>query len=100
MKEFQSRVVAAWVVALPIAYALVADSHHRISHLRSDPQGEVARQLQSSVHTSFVGFFLLTFGFLVAFSVVIDRLGKLIQRLFPEREQSVKSVESRTTPAA
>jgi Na+-transporting methylmalonyl-CoA/oxaloacetate decarboxylase gamma subunit len=99
MKEFQSRVVAAWVVALPIAYALVADSHHRISHLRSDPQGEVARQLQSSVHTSFVGFFLLTFGFLVLVSVVIDWLGNLIQRLFPEPEQRMKAAEP-TSPVA
>jgi hypothetical protein len=51
MKPFQSRVVAAWIVALPIAYALV-----------------------------------------VQVTLVIDELGALVQRLFPERAESPKPV--------
>jgi hypothetical protein len=99
MNEFQSRVVAAWVVALPLAYALVADSHRRSAHLRADPQAEIARQLQASSHNSYIGLFLITFAILVLLTMVIDWLGKLIQRLFPESEQTVKSVEP-TRPVA
>jgi hypothetical protein len=92
MKQFQSRVVAAWIIALPIAYALVLQTQHRVDRFRTDPQGEVARQLSSSQHVSFVGFFVLTFGLLVLLTLVIDALGALIQQLFPERAESPKPV--------
>ena len=92
MKSFQSRVVAAWIVALPIAYALVITAHHRADRLRTDPQGEVARQLQSSQHVSFVSFFVLMFGMLVLLTLVIDELGALVRRLFPERAGIPKPV--------
>jgi hypothetical protein len=65
MKSFQSRVVAAWIVALPIAYALVVQTQHRADRFRTDPQLEVARQFSGSRHVSFVGFFVLMFGLLV-----------------------------------
>jgi uncharacterized membrane protein len=92
MKPFQSRVVAAWIVALPIAYALVVQAQHKADHLRTDPQGEVARQLSSSQHISFVGFFVLMFGLLVLLTLAIDGLGALILRLFPERAETPKPV--------
>ncbi|HXN75378.1 MAG TPA: hypothetical protein VN876_02010 [Gemmatimonadaceae bacterium] len=91
MKPFQSRVVAAWIVALPIAYALVVQTQHRADRFRTDPQGEVARQLSGSQHISFVGFFVLVFGLLVLLTLVIDTLGTLIERFFPERAESPKS---------
>jgi hypothetical protein len=47
MQSFQSRVVAAWIVALPIAYAL---------------------------------------------TLVIDELGAVIRRIFPERAETPKPV--------
>lgn len=92
MKPFQSRVVAAWIVALPIAYALVVQTQHRADRFRRDPQFEVARQLRSSQHVSFVGFFVLMFGLLVLLMLVIDELGALIRRLFPERAETPKPV--------
>ena len=92
MQSFQSRVVAAWIVALPIAYALVVTAQHRADRLRTDPQVEVARQLNSSQHVSFVGFFVLMFGLLVLLTLVIDELGALVQRLFPERVETPKPV--------
>ena len=49
MQSFQSRVVAAWIVALPIAYALVV-------------------------------------------TLVIDELGAVIRRIFPERAETPKPV--------
>jgi len=98
MKPFQSRVAAAWIIALPIAYWLVVDANNRVARLRTEPQAEIARRLQASEHNSFVGFFLVTFGFLVVLVVVIDWLGQLIQRFFPERD-AAKSVEP-TNPVA
>jgi uncharacterized membrane protein len=92
MKSFQSRVVAAWIVALPIAYALVVTAQHRADRLRTDPQLEVARQLQSSQHVSFVSFFVLMFGMLVLLTLVINELGALVQRLFPEQGETPKPV--------
>jgi hypothetical protein len=92
MKSFQSRVVAAWIVALPIAYALVVQTQHRADRFRTDPQGEVARQLQSSQHVSFVGFFVIMFGLLVLLTLVIDELGDLVQRLFPARAVTPKPI--------
>ena len=92
MKSFKARVVAAWIVALPIAYAMVVQTQHRIDRFRTDPQGEVARQLQSAQHVSFVGFFVISFGLLVLLTLVIDELGALIQRLFPERAESPNPV--------
>jgi hypothetical protein len=92
MKSFRSRVVAAWIVALPIAYALVVQTQHRAERLRTDPQVEVARQLGSTQHVSFVGFFVITFGLLVLLTLVIDELGALVQRLFPERAEAPKPV--------
>jgi len=65
MKPFQSRVVAAWIVALPIAYAQ---------------------------HVSFVAFFVLMFGLLVILTLVIDELGGLVQLLFPERAETPKPI--------
>src|SRR5881227_3803019 len=99
MKEFQSRVVAAWIVALPVAYGFVAQAHAKLAHLRADPQAEVARELHLASGSSFVSLFLATFGLLVLLTLVIDWLGKLIQLLFPEGKQNVKSVE-RTSPVA
>ena len=90
MKPFQSRVVAAWIVALPIAYALVVHAQHRADRLRADPQFEAARQLASLQHVSFVGFFVLMFGLLVLLTLVIDQLGALVRRLFPERAETPK----------
>jgi len=90
MKSFRSRVVAAWIVALPIAYALGVQTRHRADRFRTEPQLEVARQLSSSQHVSFVGFFVLTFGLLVLLTLVIDELGALVQRLFPERAETPK----------
>ena len=40
MKPFQSRVVAAWIVALPIAYGLFVQLQHRLDRLKADPQVE------------------------------------------------------------
>ena len=99
MKSFQSRVVAAWIVALPIAYGLVVDLHNETTRLRTAPQAEIARKLHASEGISLVGLFVVTFGFLLVLVVVIDWLGKLIQRLFPERDVAAKSVES-TNPVA
>jgi hypothetical protein len=92
MKPFQSRVVAAWIVALPIAYALVGQTQHRADRLRTDPQFEIARQLASTQHVSFVGFFVITFGLLVLLTLAIDGLGALILRLFPERAETPQPV--------
>jgi carbon starvation protein CstA len=93
MKQFQSRVVAAWIVALPLAYGLVVNTHDKITRFRTEPQAEVAREVQGAEKTGFVSMFLVTFGMIVVLTVVVDWLGKLIQRLFPERQEPTKSVE-------
>lgn len=92
MQSFQSRVVAAWIVALPIAYALVVQTQRRADRLRTDPQLEVARQLRGMQHVSFVGFFVIMFGLLVLLTLVIDELGAVILRIFPERAETPKPV--------
>jgi hypothetical protein len=92
MKPFQSRVVAAWIVALPIAYGLFHQLQGRVDRLRADPQLEVARQLRSAQQATFVGFFLVMFGSLVPVMLVIDELGAVIRRLFPERAETPKPV--------
>ena len=92
MQSFQSRVVAAWIVALPITYALLVSQHHRIASLKTDPQVEIAKQLRLDQQTSFIHFFLLTFGFLVLLTVVVDALATQIRRIFPERAETPKPV--------
>jgi hypothetical protein len=92
MNLFKSRILAAWIFALPIAYALVVDTHHRLARLQTDPQFEIAKELRLGKQTSFVHFFLLTFGFLVLLMVVVDALATLIRRLFPERGETPKPV--------
>jgi hypothetical protein len=92
MKPLQSRIVAAWIVALPIAYGLFVQTGHRADRLRTDPQFEVARQLRGMQHVSFVGFFVLIFGSLVLLTLAIDELGALVRRLFPERAEPPKPV--------
>jgi hypothetical protein len=91
MKPFQSRVVAAWIVALPLAYAVLASERHRTERLRIDAQAEIARQLGLAQHASFVPFFIAVFAVLLVLTVVIDVLAKGIQRFFPEAETSVTS---------
>ena len=88
MQSFQSRVVAAWIVALPITYALLVSQHHRIASLKTDPQVEIAKQLRLDQQTSFIHFFLLTLGFLVLLTVVVDALATQIRGLFPERGET------------
>jgi Na+-transporting methylmalonyl-CoA/oxaloacetate decarboxylase gamma subunit len=48
--------------------------------------------LRSAQHATFVGFFLVMFGSLVLVMLVIDELGAVIRRLFPERAESPKPV--------
>jgi uncharacterized membrane protein required for colicin V production len=91
MKPFQSRVVAAWIVALPVAYAYLASSRHRIERLRIDAQAEIAQQLRLAQNASFVTYFIGVFAMLVVLTVVIDALAKGIQRFFPEGQTSVIS---------
>lgn len=93
MKPFQSRVVAAWIVALPAAYAELVDSQHRLARLRSGAQDEIARQIHVWERASFVGLFIATFVFFVVLAVVIDVLAKAIQRLFPEPADSTTSAK-------
>jgi hypothetical protein len=92
MNLFKSRIVAAWIVALPITYALLVSQRHRIASLKTDPQVEIAKQLRLDQQTSFVHYFLLTFGFLVLLTVVVDALATQIRRLFPERGETPKPV--------
>jgi hypothetical protein len=90
VKTFQSRVVAAWIVALPIASVMIVSANHRITRLKTNPQLEVADELRRTQHVSFVSFFLITFVFLVVAAVVIDALANIIRQLFPERPQEQK----------
>ena len=99
MKSFQSRIVAAWITALPIAYGLFVNTHNEIIRLRTEPQVEIARKIHASESVSFVSEFLVIFGFLVLVYFVIDWLSKLILRWFPERDVAAKSVEP-TNPVA
>ena len=92
MKPFQSRVVAAWIVALPIAYGLFLTAQHRADRLRADPQFEIARQLRERQHVSFPSFFVLMFVMVVILTVVIDKVETLIRRLFPDRAEIPKPV--------
>ena len=85
MKEFQSRVVATWVVALPIAYAVFESAHQKVQRLTADPQTEVARELRLNQHPSFVGDFLVLFGALVVVMIATDALATFIRRLRPDR---------------
>ncbi len=87
MKHFQSRVVATWIVTLPIAFALVLTSHHKVERLRADAQMEVAKELRLAQHASFVGDFVTLFVCLVLLMVVVDGLGAFIRRLFPDRTE-------------
>lgn len=84
MTPFQSRVVAAWIIALPMAYGLLVDAHHRIARLTANPTVEVAAELHRDQRASFVGFFFFLFVGLVIVTYVIDALANLIRRLFPD----------------
>jgi hypothetical protein len=85
MKEFQSRVVATWLVALPLAFGIVEASRHRAQRLTANAQGEVAQELRMAQHASFVADFLFTFVFLVVLMVVVDTLANFVRRVMPER---------------
>jgi hypothetical protein len=99
MKPFQSRVVAAWIVALPIAYGEWIDTHHRLARLRTDAQAEIARQLHIWERASFVGLSIATFVFFAVLAVVIEALAKAIQRLFPDPADSATSAKQPSSPS-
>lgn len=99
MKPLQSRVVAAWITALPIAYGLVVQQRREITRFRTEPQAEIARKLHAANSISFVSFFFVTFVMLVLVYFAIDWLAILIRRLFPERDVAAKSIEP-TNPVA
>jgi hypothetical protein len=91
MKPFQSRVVAAWIVALPLSYAINVDRYHRIARLSANPAGEAAIQIQKAQRLSFVGIFIGLFIFVGVLSVVVEALANLIRRWFPEPPASAKT---------
>jgi hypothetical protein len=87
---FQSRVVAAWIVALPIAYAMNVSVHQRVAQLVADPKVFAAAELRKNQHASFVGFFIFLFIGLFVVTFVIDALANLILRLFPDHPRAAK----------
>jgi hypothetical protein len=87
---FQSRVVAAWIVALPIAYAMNISVHQRVAQLVADPKLFAAAELRKNQHASFVGFFFFLFIGVVVINFVIDALANLIRRLFPDHPSAAK----------
>ena len=99
MKPFQSRVVAAWVLALPVAYAALVETHQRVARLRTDGQAEIARQIRLLEHGSFVRAFIGFFALFVVVTVVIDVLAKGIQRFFPEPADSATSAKQSSSPS-
>jgi hypothetical protein len=88
MKEFQSRVVATWLVSLPIAFGIVEASRHRVARFTANAQGEIAQELRMAQHASFVGDFVFTFASLVVLMIVVDALATLIRRVMPERDDA------------
>lgn len=98
MKPFQSRVVAAWIVALPLSYALLVSSNHRVESLRINAQAEIAHEIRLAQNASFVRYFISTFAMLVVLTVVIDAIARVIHRFFPEAEASITSSDQSRPP--
>jgi hypothetical protein len=84
MKPFQARVVAAWIVALPLSYAMNVDRYRRIARFSANPAGEAAIQIQKAQRISLVAIFIFLFIVVVVLTLVVDALANLIQRWFPE----------------
>ncbi len=91
MKPFQARVVAAWIVALPLSYAMNVDRYRRIARFSANPAAEAAIQIQKAQRISFVAIFIFLFIVVVVLTVVVDALANLIQGWFPDPPASAKT---------
>lgn len=91
MKPFQSRVVAAWFVALPLGYAMNVSNHHMIARLSANPVDDAAIRVRNAQGMSFVKYFISVFISVVVLSVVVEALANLIKRSFPDPPPASKT---------
>lgn len=91
MKPFQSRVVAAWIVALPLGYAMNVGNRHMIARLSANPVAETAIRIHNAQRMSFVKYFITIFIFLALLAVIVEALANLIRKWFPDPPPASKT---------
>ena len=78
-RPFQARLVACWLVAMPLAWFAAHDGSGRVARLKSNPTGEAALELQRLQKMSFMGMFWITLIALVLLTTLIEFIAKLLR---------------------
>ena len=78
-KPFQARLVACWLVAMPLAWAFVVQDRHKIERLKANPLAEATKELQDAQKLSFVAMFWALLIGLVVLTFLIEFIAKLLR---------------------
>ena len=78
-KPFQARLVACWIVAMPLAWGLYVQDQHKLARLKTNPMAEAIKELESSQKISFVAMFWFLLIALIVFTFLIEYIAKLLR---------------------
>ena len=78
-KPFQARLVACWLVAMPLTWALVSQDQHRVARLKANPMAEIAKEVKDAEKLSFVGMFWVLLIALIVITFLIEFIAKLLR---------------------
>ncbi|HEV7839561.1 MAG TPA: hypothetical protein VGO75_15940 [Gemmatimonadaceae bacterium] len=80
-KPFQARLVACWLVAMPLAWLLYVQDAGKVARLKANPMAEVAKELQASQKMSFVAMFWVLLIAIVLITFLIEFIAKLLRSM-------------------
>jgi Na+-driven multidrug efflux pump len=80
-KPFQARLVACWLVAMPMTWLLVTQDQHKVARLKANPMAEIAKELKDAEKLSFVGMFWVLLIALVLLTFLIEFIAKLLRSM-------------------
>ena len=78
-KPFQARLVACWLVSMPLTWLFVIANNRLISRLATNPLAAAMRELEKARNESFITFFWRLLVTLVVLSFLIEFIAKLLR---------------------
>lgn len=76
-KPFQARLVACWLLAMPLAWGMIASEQHKIAKLKAKQLAEAIKELNQAQKLSFVNMFWVILVTLIIVSFLIEFIAKL-----------------------
>jgi hypothetical protein len=80
-KPFQARLIACWLVAMPLAWVLVVQDQHKVARLKANPLAEAMKELDGAQKLSFVGMFWVLLAIVVVIHFLIEFIAKLLRSM-------------------